>query len=168
MFKKSFLALKYILKFLVVFPAFFWMHAADMNLNYSEYNLTNEKGEVVTLEPYKNKVLVVNFWATWCSPCLKELPELNHISKQFNSKKVKFIAVAVDSKLKKILKFKERHNIDMQLLLDTNEEFSDFLRVSIMPSTYVFDQNGKMILEIEGYSEKGIQKLIQEVEKLIQ
>ncbi|WP_235914871.1 TlpA family protein disulfide reductase [Pelistega ratti] len=77
-----------------------------------QLTLENTKGEKGTMAPFKGKPVLVNFWATWCAPCVREMPLLDQVSKQYPN--VPFVGIALDS-IKNMQKFEEKVNVSYPL-----------------------------------------------------
>tara|TARA_B100000780_G_C20834129_1_gene331451 strand:+ start:103 stop:552 length:450 start_codon:yes stop_codon:yes gene_type:complete len=114
----------------------------------------------VDLTAYKGNKIVMNYWATWCRPCLKEMPGLKRAEEILENHNYIFLLVS-DETTSKISTFKKDKNFDFNFLKSTesNESFG----IYSLPTSYIFDENGKKIETIVGTiawdSEKIINKL---------
>ena len=108
----------------------------------------------ISLSKYKDKWLLINFWATWCAPCVRELPSLNNLHNEFkNNKNFAMIAINIGQNKSVVNKFiKEKAPIDFLVLLDENIELSDW-NVQAIPTTFLINDSGKIIYKIEGEKE---------------
>ncbi len=102
-------------------------------------------GAPQTLEQWRGKVMVVNFWATWCPPCLKEIPDFASVSEQFAAEPVQFVGIGIDNPAR-IAEFQREHKVPYPLLLGSTETLAlaaDIAGASqAMPLTYIFDRSG--------------------------
>ena len=116
--------------------------------------LYDQYGKKHSLEEYKGKVVVINFWATWCGYCVRELPEFEKVYKEFgsNKKEVVILGVAgpktkenpnnVDVEKDKIISFLKKKNVTYPTLMDeTGKSFDDY-GIKYFPTTYVINKNG--------------------------
>lgn len=116
--------------------------------------LYDQYGKKHSLEEYKGKVVVINFWATWCGYCVQELPEFEKVYKEFgsNKKDVIILGVAgpktkenpnnVDVEKDKIISFLKKKNVTYPTLMDeTGKSFDDY-GIKYFPTTYVINKNG--------------------------
>ncbi|HEX4948542.1 MAG TPA: M56 family metallopeptidase [Blastocatellia bacterium] len=112
----------------------------------------------------KGKVLVVNFWATWCPPCLKEIPEFARLDKEYRNRGVYVVTISMDEKARwetKVLPFLKKQNAEFQsfLLDSTNSqemmEAVDKNWSGSLPATYVFDKAGNVVLAKQGVIQRG-------------
>ncbi len=99
-----------------------------------EINLSEIKGKKYTL---------INFWATWCVACIKELPELEELKAKNTD--VSFIAINAGEDARKIKKFLKKHTFTYQMLLDTDKSYSKSVGVLELPHTIVIDPQGKIV-----------------------
>ena len=118
------------------------------------FNLPDLDGKYVDARELKGSYLLVNFWATWCKPCVRELPSLNNLNKAFkNSNNFKLVAINVGQSKKVVREFIDnKFPIDFTVLLDENIELSDW-EVSAIPTTYLVDDKGNIIYKVEGEKE---------------
>lgn len=122
---------------------------------FNGFPLLDMSSRAVKLSCDAHKVLIVNFWATWCAPCKVEIPHLNEIYQEFESQGVKVVGISLDSmkpkKLDAIIKsFKIKYPVYMS---DANEVLSKLSIIGI-PATFVFDSDGKVYRKIVGYHSK--------------
>jgi thiol-disulfide isomerase/thioredoxin len=119
-------------------------------------NLPNVDGKLVSLKndfSEKDKIYVYSFWATWCSPCINELDELNDLQEEWKKKlKIEFIAVATDDsrtqkRVKPLVKGKEW---SFTVILDVNQEFKRAMSIANIPYTIVV-KNGAIVHIQNGY-----------------
>ncbi|OCL26694.1 peroxiredoxin [Orenia metallireducens] len=108
-----------------------------------EFNLDNLEGEDIHLSDYQGKYLLLNFWATWCPPCRKEMPDLN----QFHQKnKDEFVVVGVNigEDKENVKKFMETGGYDYPILLDRDRQVAFLYRASVIPTSYFIDPEGRI------------------------
>lgn len=118
-----------------------------------------ENGKKVNLSDYKGKVILVNFWATWCGPCRKELPALSQISNELKDKDFKLVGVSVDDNQQVLDKFLQANNLSYPVVLDPEGVYGKYMSVTgqtqnVIPQTYIIDKNGKVVEAILGSRSK--------------
>ena len=130
-------------------------------------NVYDSKDNIVDIFDEKKKFTILNFWATWCAPCVKEIPDLLNIqSVQKEKFNVFFVSVGFTSP-EDIKKFKEKHKFkNMKVLYDKNLKFSKDLEVSTIPTTIIIDNKQKEIIKATGYIDWNAKKKIELLENL--
>ncbi|HVO82003.1 MAG TPA: TlpA disulfide reductase family protein [Terriglobales bacterium] len=96
----------------------------------------------VTLSQFRGKVVVLNFWATWCPPCVEEMPSLVQMQQRMASKGVQVLAVSVDVDQDAYRKFVKDHQVDLLTVRDPSHKSSDLYGTFKYPETYILDRNG--------------------------
>lgn len=126
-------------------------------------------GNEVDLGNLHGKVILINFWATWCPPCRAEMPGLNKLYKQFkNDKNFVFIFADADGDLNKSAKFMEKHNYDMPIYKIASNVPTKIFE-STLPTTVIFDKQGRLSFKHEGladYSDKKISDFLNKLKGL--
>lgn len=118
-----------------------------------DFTLPNLDGNPWRAEEWRDKVLVINFWATWCPPCRREMPLFASLQEQFANKDVLFVGIAIDDK-QAVQDFVDTHGIEFPILLGEvhamalSTELGD--RFNALPYTVVADRGGKIILRQAG------------------
>lgn len=115
----------------------------------SDYNWTlqSESGELFNFNDAKEKVIVINFWATWCPPCIAEMPSLEKLYQAYQDEVV-FLFVSNDD-LDKLQKFKEKHNYQFPVYKAVTKLPSEF-DINSIPRTFVIDKSGKIVVDKTG------------------
>lgn len=107
--------------------------------------LTNLNRQRQSLEQWKGKVLVINFWATWCGPCKEEMPEFSRVSERYAGKEVQFVGIGIDS-VDNIAKFAQQYPVAYPLLAGENDaiQVSAALgnKIMALPFTAILDRKG--------------------------
>jgi cytochrome c biogenesis protein CcmG, thiol:disulfide interchange protein DsbE len=98
----------------------------------------------VTLSQYRGQVVVLNFWATWCPPCVEEVPSLVEMQRRMKSKGVTVIAVSVDADENAYKSFIKDHNVNLLTVRDPDQKSSQLYGTFKFPETYVIDRKGIM------------------------
>lgn len=106
-------------------------------------SLSNLQGQQENLELAPGAVSIVHFWATWCTPCLQELPDLIKLSLQQKANGLRIILVAADSHTA-VHKFMENNNIPKPVLIDQYGSAMRAFHVQALPSSYIIDHTGKL------------------------
>lgn len=96
------------------------------------------------LTEYKNKVLLIDFWATWCPPCKKSMPFLNALRNEFEDKGFEIIAINVDEDTSEAQRFLANYPVDYKVAFDSQGDCPATFDVKAMPSSYFVDRQGKI------------------------
>lgn len=125
-----------------------------------------KNGDVISLNSLKGKVVFINFWATWCPPCIEELPSIHELKKTFTgNENIVFLMVDVDNNMDKSVAFMDDKKYNLPVYVPASTIPSDFLGGAI-PTTVILDKTGKLVTQIEGardYTDPEIVKAIQEL-----
>ena len=120
---------------------------ADLN-----FQLINSKGETITMKDLKGKVIFMNMWATWCPPCVAEMPGINKLAKSMENENVEFIMISYDKNFNTAKKYKENkgfyfdvHSLESQL--------PNMFSSRGIPATYVIDSRGELAFTHMGMGE---------------
>lgn len=129
-------------------------------------NLESLNGGRVVRVDYKNKVTVVNFWATWCPPCVEEIPMLNRLQKIMADENFELISVNFGENKEIINKFIERVNIEFPVLLDEGGKVSGEWNTLILPSTFVIGPDGQFAYTVNAAIEWDSPTVVQTLKQL--
>jgi thiol-disulfide isomerase/thioredoxin len=111
------------------------------NAQAKGFTFTDHTGKKLTLSDYKGKWVLINFWATWCPPCLKEIPDL--VSLYESRSDVMVIGIAMDYRdPKTVLKYVKSMSISYPIVMGDRKVAAQIGPVSMLPTTYVFDPSG--------------------------
>ncbi|WP_298608908.1 TlpA disulfide reductase family protein [uncultured Thiothrix sp.] len=109
-----------------------------------ELRLTDLNGKAQDLKDYRGKVVLLNFWATWCPPCIKEIPSLNNLQKKFSHDDFVVLSVDVGEEPKDIQTFLKHIPADYPVLVDSTSSSTEAWHLKAFPSTYVIDRKGQL------------------------
>ena len=121
----------------------------------------SENGQDKKLSDYKGKVILLNFWATWCGPCKRELPDLSQLAKDLSGKDFKLIGVSVDENPLALENFLKNIPLSYTVLSEPASilytKYMDATggRDNVIPQTYIIDKNGKVVETLIGTRNKG-------------
>ena len=115
------------------------------------FNLEKLDGTILNAQDLHGSYILVNFWATWCKPCVKEMPSLNNLHNKFvNNDNLQVIAINVGQSKEVVKNFISKNSpIDFTILLDERMELVDW-NVEAIPSTFLIDNNGNILYRAEG------------------
>ena len=127
--------------------------AADSS-SAPELTLNRLGGGIAHLSDYRGKWVLLNFWATWCSPCVAEMPSMEEFSQKFKAKNLVVLAVSVDrGGPEKVKKFVKQYGLTFDIFHDPESDSSNKYRVSSLPSTFVINPKGEIVSQAEGMRE---------------
>jgi peroxiredoxin len=116
-----------------------------------DFCLEGLNGEKVQLKALKGRIIFLNFWATWCGPCKKEMPSMEVLYQQFKERNFVFLTISLDfGGQEPVRKFIENHRYQFPVLLDSSGKTLDLFEINKIPTTLIIDKNGKMIGRIIG------------------
>lgn len=123
-------------------------------------------GEVNLYEILKNKVILVNFWATWCGPCIKEIPDLIKIQEEIGHNNFEIIGVSIDRSFSAVVEFAKNAGINYMLVHDPESKLLEAFGGSIgIPTTYLIDKDGKIVNKYVGARTKEV--FVSDINKIL-
>ncbi len=114
------------------------------------FTLPDISGKSVSLADFKGKVVVLDFWATWCPPCRKEIPDFISIQNEYGSKGVQVVGIALDE-LPKVRAFVQANGMNYPVLMGTDAITALYGGIEGIPTTFIIDRNGKIVERFEGF-----------------
>ncbi len=118
----------------------------DERREHADFTLTGMDGKPWSLKEQRGKVVVLNFWATWCPPCRKEMPDLEKLYQQFKEQGLVILAIS-DEDAGKVKPFVAGQKVTYPVLLDPGRKVNELFQVEGIPKTFVYDRNGKLVAQ---------------------
>ncbi|MCF6267770.1 MAG: TlpA family protein disulfide reductase [Desulfuromusa sp.] len=116
-----------------------------------DFTLTNMQGEKVSLSQLRGKVVILNFWATWCPPCREEMPSMEQLYRDFKEKGLILLAINVEENGEQaVTKFLQRTPYSFPILLDKDGIAQNAYGVFRFPESFIIDRNGVVVEKIIG------------------
>lgn len=100
----------------------------------------------ISLSQFRGQVVVLNFWATWCPPCRKEMPDLEALYKQFEPQGLVILGISDDDP-EKVREFVQKQGTAYPVLLDPGSKVNELLHIQGIPKTFVYDREGKIVAQ---------------------
>lgn len=129
--------------------------------------LHNTEGQTVNLARQRDKILVLNFWASWCPPCRAEIPELNHLYQSKLAAEIYFYTINLTSTEPAgdtVTAFMQQYDISFPVLLDTTGKTANFFNVKSVPTTIILDKKGEEVIRYENAVTEDI--LVKKIKRL--
>jgi thiol-disulfide isomerase/thioredoxin len=114
------------------------------------FRLTDQKDKDHSLSDYRGKVVLVNFWASWCPPCIHEMPALKKLKQHHANKDFEILALNVGQKKYKVRKFANVIKLDLPVLLDTASKTFNEWNVKTLPTSFLIDATGTVRYRVIG------------------
>ena len=138
----------------------------EISTDLSDIKFKDAKGTELNLAQLNGKVVFINFWATWCPPCLAEMPSINNLHQKFSADKdVVFIMVDADGDFPKSQTYMDKRKYKMPVYTMASSIPENLFKVSL-PTTIVFDKKGRISFHEEGAANYGSQKFIDFITQL--
>jgi peroxiredoxin len=117
----------------------------EKKVKAQNFILKDLSGNEVSLEDYRGKVILINFWATWCLPCRIEMPSMEKLYAKFNNDGFTILAIDMLEDADGVRAFKEEYKLNFPILLDSDGSVAQFYGVMSIPTTYIVDREGYII-----------------------
>jgi peroxiredoxin len=117
-----------------------------------DFTLSDMEGRAHTLSSYRGKVVMLNFWATYCGPCIKEMPSMQRLKGKLADRPFDILAIDMAEEKADVEAFMQRHKIEVNfpILLDTEGTVIEQWMVSAVPTTFIIDPQGKIQYTLYG------------------
>lgn len=132
-------------------------HSKDKPLQTEDFQMAPDSllqklgGGTIKLSDYRGKWVFLNFWATWCPPCIKEMPSMEVFYNKFKENNLTLLAVSVDAEGASVVKpFVEKYGLTFEIFLDPQNKVSKEFKVFGLPSTYVINPEGQIAAQAMG------------------
>jgi peroxiredoxin len=113
-----------------------------------DFELPNERGVLINTKQYRGSILLIDFWASWCVPCRKQIPEVTKVYEKFKDKNFKILSISLDKSKDKWLLAVEKEKMQWDNVLEEKEYLSEIVKqyeVNAIPSTFLVDENGVIV-----------------------
>ncbi|MDQ6663457.1 MAG: TlpA family protein disulfide reductase [Acidobacteriota bacterium] len=152
-----------------VFTIYRGIHENIVNVGDSapNFSIAADNGRTVSNSDFGGKVLVLNFWATWCPPCIQELPSLDAFNRKFAGQGVVVLGISVDKDSKAYRNFLKRAGISFLTARDPEQNVNRKYGTVQFPETYIIDRNGKVLEKIINATNWMDEKMVNYVQSLL-
>lgn len=127
------------------------------------FSLQNAEGQVVNAAEFKGKVLILDFWATWCPPCREEIPHFIELQNQYGEQGLQVVGISVDQQGWAVVKpFIQENGINYPILMYTEDVYKDYQELiepamrDGIPFTFIIDRQGNVREKFVGYRDKSV------------
>jgi len=131
------------------------------------FDLPDVKGEPHTLQDYRGQVVLVNFWASWCPPCIQEMPVLEKLQTKLDEQPFQILAVNVGEAKYRVWKFVKLINFGLPVMLDERKETFNSWGVNVLPTSFLLDKQGNIRYRVQGDIEWDSEAVVALIEALI-
>ena len=131
------------------------------------FSVVTETGRIITPANFGGKLLVLNFWASWCQPCLQEVPSLEVFNRQFAPEGVVVLGVSVDKNEKLYHRFLEQFPVTFQVTRDPSWDIAANYGTFQLPETYIIDSSGKVVQKVIAAQNWMNPEFVQSIKKML-
>jgi len=133
------------------------------------FTLPDLDDKMVSLADYKGRVVLINIWATWCPPCVKEMPSMEKLYRELKDEGFEILAVSIDvSGAKAVLPFMKKHKLSFPALIDTKGAINNLYQTTGVPESFIIDKDGIIVEKIIGPRDWATPSAIRHFRSLIQ
>lgn len=122
------------------------LEADDQHRNEANFTLTDLNGKTWTLKDLRGKVVLVNFWATWCPPCRKEMPDLETLYQRFGQQGLVILGIS-DEDAATVRPFIAKQGTTYPILLDLGRKVNELFQIDGIPKTFIYGRDGKIVAQ---------------------
>lgn len=126
-------------------------------------HLVDQKNQPVDLASFRGKVVFINNWASWCPPCIAEMPSIQELKKKMEGAEIEFVLVSFDRKKEKATRFMDKRGFDFAIYYP-GERYPYF--TPAIPATFVLDKEGKVVFKHEGMADYSGDEIVAQLKAL--
>ena len=132
------------------------------------FSLPDLDGQMVSLADYRGKVVLLNIWATWCPPCLEEMPSMEKLYQELKGEGFEILAVSIDeSGAQDVLPFMQKHKLSFPALTDSKGAIKNLYQTTGVPESFIIDKDGILVEKVIGPRNWAIPEAIRYFRNLI-
>jgi thiol-disulfide isomerase/thioredoxin len=127
------------------------------------FTLQDINGNTINLQNFKGKKVFVNLWATWCSPCRREMPSIEQLAQTIDTSKVAFVLISLDNTFERAIKYKQMQKLNLPIYYP-GENLPPLFNVRGIPATFIFNEKGQLTHRVDGsedYNNAKYRKMLQ-------
>ncbi len=132
-----------------------------------QFSVQTETGKTLTEKDFGGKLLVLNFWAAWCGPCVQEVPSLEAFQQAYASKGVVVLGISVDTNADLYNRFREQFNVSFETSRDPQWDLAAKYGTFQLPETYIIDSSGKVVQKVIAAQDWMSPEFLESVKKLL-
>ncbi len=122
-----------------------------------DFSLPDLQGNTVELSDFEDRVLLVDFWATWCVPCRLEVPHLVELHNSYKDRGFEILGIALDENGEELVEaFVREHNVTYPVVIGNRDVAIAFGGLTAIPTAFMIDQDGRIVNKYVGYTEKAV------------
>lgn len=112
-------------------------------------DMEDSRGERVSMEEFRDKVIFMNIWATWCAPCIEEMPTIQNLYQSVDKDKVAFIMLSMDQDFQKAIDFRKKYGYDFEIYR-LRGPMPALYHTKLIPTTFVINSDGYLVMQHDG------------------
>jgi cytochrome c biogenesis protein CcmG, thiol:disulfide interchange protein DsbE len=132
-----------------------------------EFSIRTDSGKTVTPRDFGGKLLIVNFWATWCQPCVQEVPSLDQLQRELGPKGLVVLGVSVDKDENAYKEFLDRFRVSYLTTRDPGQVINTKYGTIQYPESYLIDRSGKVVEKVVGEANWSSEQMLQHVQSML-
>lgn len=142
-------------------------HVINVGDSAPSFSITSDSGKAITQANFGGKVLILNFWATWCAPCVQEIPSLNVLQNRFRDRGLVVLGVSVDKDEAAYRQFVSRFRLSFLTARDPEQKINNDYGSVQFPETYIINSEGKVVNKIIGEANWTEDKMVNYVQSIL-
>ncbi|MDR2730428.1 MAG: TlpA family protein disulfide reductase [Treponema sp.] len=140
---------------------------AAQGIDPVDFTLPLSGGTRITLSRLKGKVVFLNFWATWCGPCVSEMPSMEAVYQKLKNSGLEILAVNLGDSEREVSAFMKKYNLTFPAVLDERNITGNYYSIQAIPTTYIIDRRGLIIARLIGSTNWNTPEVISALETVL-